>query len=51
MAHCHEMKTGEIYECQSCGLQLQVLTSCGDTAACSCTEPVSCCGQPLTLKS
>jgi len=44
------MKAGEVYVCKSCGLEVQVLTSCADTGACSCTEPVSCCGQPLTLK-
>jgi hypothetical protein len=51
MAHCHEMKTGEVYVCQSCGLEIKVMSSCGDTGVCSCTEPVSCCGQPLTLKA
>ena len=51
MAHCHEMKAGETYVCQNCGLEIQVVTSCGDTGACSCTEPVTCCGEPLTLKA
>lgn len=50
MAHCHEMKSGEVYVCSSCGLELQVVKSCADTGACSCTEPVECCGKPLELK-
>jgi hypothetical protein len=51
MAHCHEMKSGETYVCQSCGLELQVMKSCGDTGSCSCGEPVMCCGKPLARKS
>ena len=52
MASCNEMKSGEVYVCQSCGLELQVVSSCADNAeaACSCTEPITCCGQPLILK-
>jgi hypothetical protein len=44
------MKSGEVYVCSSCGLELQVVASCADTGACSCTEPVTCCGAPLTRK-
>ena len=47
-----EGETGEVYVCADCGLQIQVLKSCADSAegACSCAEPLSCCGEPLALK-
>jgi hypothetical protein len=53
MASCSEMKAGEVYVCAACGLELQVLKSCADNeeGSCSCAEPVSCCGEPLTLKA
>jgi hypothetical protein len=52
MASCSEMKVGEVYVCEDCGLELQVLKSCADSdaGACSCSEPLSCCGQQLVLK-
>ncbi len=52
MASCGEMKTGEIYVCEGCGLELQVVSSCADSeeGVCGCSEPLSCCGEPLTLK-
>jgi radical SAM superfamily enzyme with C-terminal helix-hairpin-helix motif len=45
------MTAGQVYVCESCGLEIEVKRACGDTGACSCTEPVSCCGKPLTLKT
>ncbi len=53
MASCSEMKTGEVYVCEDCGLEIQVLKSCADNeeGSCSCGEPVSCCGEPPTLKA
>ncbi len=30
MPTCNEMKTGETYECESCGLELTVAVSCAD---------------------
>ena len=52
MASCSEMKGGEVYVCADCGLEIQVLRSCADSeeGACSCAEPLSCCGEPLVLK-
>jgi len=52
MASCSEMKAGEVYVCADCGLEIQVLKSCADSeeGACSCSEPLSCCGESLTLK-
>jgi len=49
MATCHDMKTGEIYTCAQCGMELQVVTPCGES--CSCTTPFSCCGEPMTVKA
>jgi hypothetical protein len=34
MPNCHEMKTGDIYVCEGCGLELQVVKECKE------------CGQP-----
>jgi hypothetical protein len=58
MALCHEMKPGETYVCENCGLELKVMRSCatheeydGGSGVCSCSEPVACCGRPLALKA
>lgn len=48
MPTCNEMKTGETYECERCGLELKVVASCADKGGCSCSEPFTCCGKPLT---
>lgn len=54
MPHCHEMKKGQVYACEECGLKLQVVdecTSCG-TAVDECkheTCEFTCCNEPLTL--
>lgn len=52
MASCGEMKTGEVYVCAGCGLEIQVLKSCADSeeGVCGCSEQLSCCGKPLALK-
>jgi len=52
MTGCSEMKLGEVYVCQGCGLELQVAKTCGDDeeGACACTEAITCCGRPLVLK-
>ncbi len=52
MASCSEMKAGEVYVCEECGLELQVLKSCADSeeGACACAESLTCCGGPLVLK-
>ena len=52
MASCSGMKAGEVYVCAGCGLEIQVVKSCADSeeGACSCSEPLSCCGGPLALK-
>lgn len=50
MAICHEMQAGETYMREDCGLEVNVVTPCGKKGACECTEPISCCGQPLARK-
>ncbi|HEY5168077.1 MAG TPA: hypothetical protein VIK03_01595 [Thermoleophilia bacterium] len=53
MASCSEMKAGEIYVCEDCGLEIQVVKSCADSeeGACSCSQPLTCCGGELVLKA
>jgi hypothetical protein len=55
MIHCHEMKKGQVYACEDCGLELQVIKECKEcgTSAESC-EHVECrfvcCDKFLRLK-
>jgi hypothetical protein len=52
MAACSEMKVGEVYVCEHCDLEIQVVHSCTDSeeGACACAELLSFCGGPLVLK-
>jgi len=55
MAHCHDMKKGEVYVCQECGLELKVVKECreAETPAeqCCCTPcQFVCCGEELVKK-
>ena len=52
MASCSEMKAGEVYVCENCALEVQVIHSCSESeaGACACAESLSCCGGPLVLK-
>ncbi len=55
MAGCDEMKVGQVYMCEECGLELRVVkecTECATEAECSCVEECEfeCCGEPLKLK-
>ena len=52
MAACSEMKVGDVYVCENCELEIQIVRSRADIeeAACACAEALSCCGRPLTLK-
>jgi len=57
---CHEMKKGEIYVCEECGLAFQVIKECKDVgvpvAECGCHESAenactfSCCGKEMVKK-
>ncbi|MBN2392837.1 MAG: hypothetical protein JXR84_19050 [Anaerolineae bacterium] len=57
MPSCHDMKLGEIYVCEACGLELQVVKECkecGESAEdCECESHCSfeCCGEPIKLKA
>ena len=54
MPNCHEMKKGNLYVCEECGLELEVAKECeeyGISTKCGC-EPCTfiCCGRELRLK-
>ena len=40
MATCSEMKVGEVYVCEHCNLEIQVVGSCSDSdeGSCACAE-------------
>jgi hypothetical protein len=52
MANCCDMQKGDVFECKTCGLELQVTAPC----ACStgsedaCNVPLMCCGKEMTKK-
>jgi hypothetical protein len=55
MARCDEMREGDIYYCERCGLEIEVIEECehedGEDAEEVCSvEEFTCCGQPMTLK-
>ena len=56
MPSCHEMKLGEVYVCEGCGLELKVVKQCKDcgedAADCACQEhcDFKCCGKPMKVK-
>ena len=57
MVSCHDMKLGQIYVCEGCGLELQVVQECEECGEsvedCACEEHCTfeCCGEPLKLKT
>ena len=59
MPNCHEMRKDEIYVCEGCGLELQVINECKEAGTpaeeCGChpsdeIPEFSCCGKPLVKK-
>lgn len=59
MTSCHDMKNGEIYVCNDCGLELQVVKECKEAGTpaedCACHAEgnpctFSCCGQDLVKR-
>jgi len=52
MANCCEMKEGDLYVCNTCGLELAVKKACtcksGSETACS--VPLICCGKQMVNK-
>ncbi len=49
--HCHDMKKGQVYACEECGLEIKIVNECseccGDDGECGCS--FHCCGEELTL--
>ena len=52
MADCAEMKKGDIYRCEKCGLELKVTRTCSCTSGeeASCASPLQCCGKDMIKK-
>ena len=55
MARCDEMHEGDVYVCEKCGLEIEVVAECshddGEEADETCRlEEFVCCGEPMTLK-
>ncbi len=55
MASCHEMRTGEVYVCDTCGLEMQVMKECRDVGKpvsdCQCAPcTIVCCGEEMRAK-
>ena len=53
MANCNEMKEGEIFVCEKCGLELRVHKTCtcgGADGTYKCSVPLQCCGQEMVKK-
>ncbi len=57
MPKCDEMKKGQIYACEECGLEVQIAKECEDCATNAAKEcgyeecEFKCHGKALTLKS
>lgn len=55
MARCDEMREGEVYYCEQCGLEIEVIEECeheeGEEASEVCTiDEFMCCGQPMVQR-
>jgi hypothetical protein len=55
MTRCDEMCEGDVYYCEHCGLEIEVVEECshedGVEAEEVCrVEEFVCCGEPMTLK-
>lgn len=46
MANCCDMKEGDVYTCEACGLELKVTKPCSCTGGSedACSVPLTCCG-------
>jgi len=53
MANCCDMKAGDLFHCEACGLELQVAKPCACTVGSedACSVPLMCCGKEMTKKS
>ncbi len=55
MPRCDEMREGEVYYCEHCGLEIEVIEECsheeGEEAEEACRiEDFVCCGEPMSLR-
>jgi hypothetical protein len=53
MVHCHDMRAGQVYVCEECGLELEVAKNCSeDGRLCvSCTRcTFVCCNKDMKLR-
>ena len=55
MPSCHQMKLGQVYVCEDCGLELKVVKECeecgeeeGECTLADCA--FQCCGEEMKLK-
>ena len=52
MARCDQMKRGEVYGCQKCEFEFQVLKECvhqEEVETGACATEMNCCGEELKL--
>lgn len=49
MANCCDMKEGDVFVCNVCGLELKVQKTCKCTTGAegACTVPLMCCGKEM----
>ena len=55
MVHCHDMRAGQVYVCEECGLELQVAKNCTENGkhlkGVSCTRcTFVCCNKDMKLR-
>jgi hypothetical protein len=55
MPRCDEMHEGEVYYCERCGLEIEVIEECshedGEEADEVCRpEEFVCCGEPMSIR-
>jgi hypothetical protein len=54
MARCDDLHEGDVYVCEKCGLEIEVIEECShddEDADETCrVEEFVCCGEPMTLK-
>jgi hypothetical protein len=52
MPTCADMKVGQVYACQDCGIEIKVIKECTNCATDCADDPCSfvCCKQEMVLK-
>lgn len=53
MANCCDMKEGDLFLCDTCGLELAVKKACACSSGSedACSVPLMCCGKEMVIKS